>query len=167
MTAERVDPPYVLDERPMLEAWLEYHRATLSLKCDGLSPEQLRMRSAEPSSLSLLGLVRHMADVERNWFRRVLGGEEAPGLFWTPDNQDGDFDDVDTADIHEAFVAWADEIENARAVAAAAADLDVTGKRRGEDVSLRWVLLHMIEEYARHNGHADLLRERIDGVTGE
>jgi uncharacterized damage-inducible protein DinB len=167
MTAERVDPPYVLDERPMLEAWLEYHRATLSLKCDGLSPEQLRMRSAEPSSLSLLGLVRHMADVERNWFRRVLGGEEAPGLFWTPDNQDGDFDDVDTADIHEAFAAWADEIENARAVAAAAADLDVTGKRRGEDVSLRWVLLHMIEEYARHNGHADLLRERIDGVTGE
>jgi uncharacterized damage-inducible protein DinB len=163
----RVDPPYVLDERPMLDAWLEYHRATLSLKCDGLSPEQLRMRSADPSSLSLLGLVRHMADVERNWVRRVLGGEEAPGLFWTPDNEDGDFDDVDTADVHEAFAAWTDEIENARAMAAAAETLDVTGTRRGEDVSLRWIYIHMIEEYARHNGHADLIRERIDGATGE
>ena len=140
MPVERIDAPYVLGERPMLEAWLEYHRSTLALKCEGLSPEQLRMRAVEPSSLSLLGLVRHMADVERNWFRRVLGGEEAPGLFWTPDNQDGDFDDVDTADVHEAFAAWTDEIENARAMAAAAADLDVTGSRRGEDVSLRCLL---------------------------
>ncbi|MEY2478847.1 MAG: hypothetical protein QOG87_4162 [Actinomycetota bacterium] len=167
MPINRTDPPYIADERPMLEAWLEYHRDTLAQKCDGLSPEQLRMRSAHPSSLSLLGLVRHMADVERNWFRRVLGGEEAPGLFWTPDNEDGDFDDVDTADVHEAFAAWTDEIENARAVAAAADNLDVTGKRRDADVSLRWIYVHMVEEYARHNGHADLLRESIDGVTGE
>jgi uncharacterized damage-inducible protein DinB len=164
---ERIEPPFDLADRPMLEAWLEYHRATLALKCDGLSDEELRLRSAEPSKLSLLGLVRHMADVERNWFRRVLGGEEAPGLFWTPDNEDADFDGVDTADIEEAFGAWRAEIDNARATAAAAATLDVTGKRRGEDVTLRWILVHMIEEYARHNGHADLLRERIDGVTGE
>jgi len=95
------------------------------------------------------------------------GGEEAPPLFYTPDNLDGDFDDVDTADVHEAFAAWTDEIENARAMAAAAADLDATGVRRGEKVTLRWVYVHMVEEYARHNGHADLLRERIDGVTGE
>jgi uncharacterized damage-inducible protein DinB len=167
MAIERVEPASGLEERSMLEAWLEYHRATLAVKCDGLSPEQLKERSVPPAKLSLLGLVRHMADVERNWFRRVLGGKEAPGLFWTPENEDGDFDDVDTADVHEAFAAWAAEIENARTVAAAAADLDVTGKRRGADVTLRWIYVHMVEEYARHNGHADLLRERIDGVTGE
>ena len=167
MAVDRTDPPLVGDERSMLEAFLEYHRATLLLKCHGLEPEQLRMRSAEPSSLSLLGLVRHMAEVERGWFRRCFSGEEAPPLFYTPDNEDGDFDDVDTADVHEAFTAWDLEIENARTVAAAAADLDVTGIRKGKGVSLRWIYIHMIEEYARHNGHADLLRERIDGVTGE
>ena len=164
---ERADPSYRLPEREMLEAWLEYHRATLALKCEGLSVEQLRRRSVPPSTLSLLGLVRHMADVERNWFRRVLSGEDAPGLFWTPDNHDGDFDDVDTADLDEAFAAWRAECDNARTVARAAETLDVTGTRRGEDVSLRWIYVHMIEEYARHNGHADLLREAIDGATGE
>ena len=164
---ERTEPPYVCGEREMLEAWLEYHRATLALKCEGLSAEQLRERSAAPSTLSLLGLVRHMADVERNWFRRVLSGEEAPGLFWTEGNIDGDFDDVDIADVGEAFAAWRAECENARRAAAAAASLDVTGTRRGEDVSLLWIYVHMIEEYARHNGHADLLRERIDGARGE
>ena len=167
MAVDRTDPELVGDERSMLEAFLEYHRATLLLKCDGLEPEQLRMRAVEPSSLSLLGLVRHMAEVERSWFRRCFSGEEAPPLFYTPDNEDGDFDDVDTADVHEAFTAWDLEIENARTVAAAAADLDVTGTRKSKDVSLRWIYIHMIEEYARHNGHADLLRERIDGVTGE
>jgi uncharacterized damage-inducible protein DinB len=151
----------------MIEAWLEYHRATLALKCEGLSTEQLRMRSAPPSKLSLLGLVRHMADVERNWFRRVLSGEEAPGLFWTPEHEDADFDEVDTADRDEAFAAWQAEIDNARTVAAAAGSLDVTGRRHGMDVSLRWIYIHMVEEYARHNGHADLIREAIDGMTGE
>ena len=162
----RREPPYELDERPMLEAWLEYHRATLALKCDGLTDAQLRKRAVEPSSISLLGLVRHMADVELNWFRRVLGGEPAPGLFWTPDNEDGDFDDVDAASVKEGFDAWHAECEHARKVAARL-ELTDTGERRGERVSLRWVLVHMIEEYARHNGHADFLRERIDGTTGE
>jgi uncharacterized damage-inducible protein DinB len=150
----------------MLDAWLEFHRATLALKCSGLSDAQLRERSVPPSKMSLLGLVRHMADVERNWFRRVLSGEDAPGLFWTDANPDGDFDDVDTASRDEAFAHWEAECANARAVAAGMG-LDDTGIRRGEPCSLRWVLVHMIEEYARHNGHADLLRERIDGVTGE
>ena len=150
----------------MLESWLQFHRATLAMKCDGLSDEQLRDRAAPPSSLSLLGLVRHMADVELNWFRRVLSGEDAPGLFWSEANPDGEFNDVDGASVEEGFTRWREECANARQVAGRMA-LDDTGVRRGERVSLRWVFVHMIEEYARHNGHADLLRERIDGVTGD
>ena len=166
MNVERSEPPYELAERDMLESWLEYHRATLEMKCAGLSDAQLRERSVPPSSLSLLGLVRHMADVELNWFRRVLSVQDVPGLFWTGENPDGDFDDVDDAPVAEAFDAWRAECDNARAVAGRMA-LDDTGLRRGERVSLRWVYVHMIEEYARHNGHADFLRERIDGATGD
>ncbi len=164
--AARTDPSYLLPEREMLVAWLEFHRATLAWKCEGLSDEQLRERAVPPSKMSLLGLVRHMADVERNWFRRVLSRENAPGLFWSPGNQDGDFDDTDTASVAEAFAAWDAECSNARLVTSRL-HLDDCGDRRGEKVSLRWVLVHMVEEYARHNGHADLLRERIDGATGE
>ncbi|GAA2480085.1 DinB family protein [Streptomyces thermolineatus] len=165
-TDQRIDPPFVADERPMLEDWLEYHRQTLAVKCEGLTLEQLRLRSVSPSSLSLLGLVRHMADVERNWFRRVLGGEDASPLFWNDEHPDGDFDLVDDAEADEAFATWSAECERAREIAAKHS-LDDTGLRRGEPVSLRWIYIHMIEEYARHNGHADLLRERIDGVTGD
>ena len=166
---ERADPPYVADERLMLERWLEYHRATLLVKCDGLSAEQLKERSVPPSSMSLLGLVRHMADVERNWFRRVLAAEDVPGIFWTDDNEDGDFDDVDQADADADFGTFHAEVAHARDNAAAVESLDTVGKaqRRGNDVSLRWIYVHMIEEYARHNGHADLLRERIDGAVGD
>ena len=167
MTVNRIDPPYVADERAMLDAWLDYHRATLAWKCEGLDDAQLRQRAVPPSSLSLLGLVRHMADVERNWFRRVLGGEDVPGIYWSDDDPDGDFDNVDTADVQEAFATWRAECEHARRAAAAAPSLEATGLRRGEAVSLRWILVHMIEEYARHNGHADLLRERIDGTVGD
>jgi uncharacterized damage-inducible protein DinB len=163
---DRPEPPFVGDERAMLEAWLDFHRATLLLKCAGLDDDQLRRRSVEPSSLSLLGLVRHMTDVERNWFRRVLGGEDAPPVHYADDNEDGDFDDVDGADVAGDLRTYRDEVEVCRG-RAAARDLDDTGRRRGEAVSLRWIYVHMIEEYARHNGHADLLRERIDGATGE
>jgi uncharacterized damage-inducible protein DinB len=163
---DRIDPPYEGGERAMLDAWLDFHRATLAMKCDGLSDAQLRERAVPPSTLSLLGLVRHMADVERNWFRRVLGGEDAPPLYWSDDDPDGDFDNVDSADVAEGFAAWRSECERARQAAAAAPSLETTGLRRGEPVSLRWILVHMIEEYARHNGHADLLRERIDGTVG-
>jgi uncharacterized damage-inducible protein DinB len=167
MTVNRIDPPYVADERAMLDAWLDYHRDTLAWKCEGLDEAQLRQRAVPPSSLSLLGLVRHMADVERNWFRRVLGGEDVAGIYWTDDDPDGDFDNVDTADVQEAFATWRAECDHARRAAAAAPSLEATGLRRGETVSLRWILVHMIEEYARHNGHADLLRERIDGTVGD
>ena len=167
MTIERVGPPLTGDERETLRAFLDYHRATLAMKCDGLDDEALRRRSMPPSTLTLLGLVRHMAEVERTWFRRVIGGEEVP-LVWSPE---GDYQvayDAGTATRAEAFTAWQDEVERSRRIEREAASLDVTGhnERWGEDVSLRLVMLHLIHEYARHNGHADLLREGIDGVVG-
>jgi uncharacterized damage-inducible protein DinB len=168
MTVERIDPPLVAQEREMLDAWLDYHRATLAVKCEGLTDDQLRARAVPPSSLSLLGLVRHMGEVERSWFRRVLSGEQAPPRYYSDENQDGDFDDVADAGVAEAFGYWRDECAHARERVAAAPSLDVTGTgRRGERYSLRWIMVHMIEEYARHNGHADLLRERIDGTVGD
>ncbi|MCW2746505.1 MAG: hypothetical protein JWM48_3055 [Mycobacterium sp.] len=166
--AGRADPPYVAAELPMLEGWLDFHRATLLSKCTGLDAAQLRQRSVPPSSLSLLGLARHMTEVERNWFRRYLRDEDAPPLYFTDENPDGDFDDVDTADPDAALAAFRAEVEACRA-AARGADLDALAarQRRRADLSVRWIFVHMIEEYARHNGHADLLRERIDGATGD
>ncbi|RST14566.1 DinB family protein [Streptomyces sp. WAC05374] len=151
----------------MLRAFLDYHRATLAMKCDGLSDEDLRRRSMPPSALSLLGLVRHMAEVERAWFRRTMAGEDVP-LVWSPE---GDYQvayDATGATRAEAFAAWEAEVEHARRVEASAPSLDVTGHnaRWGIDVSLRHVMLHLIHEYARHNGHADLLREGVDGTVG-
>ena len=168
MTTERVDVPRVADEREMLTAWLDFHRATLEIKCEGLTDEQLRRRSVEPSTLSLLGLVRHMAEVERGWFRINFAGEDVPYIWVTDEDPDAEFDRVDGADVQEAFDTWRDEITRARAVVAAAAlDDTFVHPRRQMPVSMRWVLVHMIEEYARHNGHADLLRERIDGTRGD
>ena len=154
----------------MLDWWLDFHRATLLSKCEGLADDQLRTRSVPPSSLSLLGLVRHMTEVERSWFRRTLRGEDVAALYYSDDNEDGDFDDVDQADPEADFAAFRAELETCRTIAAQQPDLDAVAarKRRGiHDVSLRWIYVHMIEEYARRNGHADLLRERIDGSTGD
>ncbi|HEY6377725.1 MAG TPA: DinB family protein [Candidatus Dormibacteraeota bacterium] len=169
MPIDRIEPPAVAGERTMLAAWLDYHRATLAIKCDGLDAPALRRRAVPPSTLSLLGLVRHMAEVERGWFRRTLAGEDAPPLYYSEADPDGDFDDVDSADASEAFAAWRGECEHARTLAAAVPSLDEVGaqQRHGETVSLRWILVHMIEEYARHNGHADLLRQCIDGAVGD
>jgi uncharacterized damage-inducible protein DinB len=168
MDIERVDPPKVAGEREMLTAWLDWHRATLARKCAGLAPEQLRERSAPPSSLSLLGLVRHMAEVERGWFRRGVAQEDV-AYRWVGEDDEADFDHVDEADVGEAFAAWQEDVERAREIVAAAPDLEQTFVRHrdGNEISLRWVLVHMVEEYARHNGHADILRERIDGATGD
>jgi uncharacterized damage-inducible protein DinB len=170
MTNDRSRPGLQVDERDMLNGWLEHHRAILLWKCEGLTDEQLRRRSVPPSTMSLLGLIRHMTDVERGWFRQVLLGEDAPDLYETPDDPDGAFNDVDEADVAATFSAFEAECEASRQAVAAAADLDVLSKyrleRTGEQFSLRWILTHMIEEYARHNGHADLLRETVDGTTG-
>jgi uncharacterized damage-inducible protein DinB len=158
----------IADERAMLDGWLDWHRQTLLAKCSGLTPEQLKVRSVEPSSLSLLGLVRHMAEVERWWFRRNFAGEPLTDLFCTEGSPDGDFDDLDTAEAEADFATFNDEVEFARKAATGRA-LDETfiHPRRKTEMNLRWVYVHMIEEYARHNGHADLIRERIDGATGE
>jgi uncharacterized damage-inducible protein DinB len=154
------------DERTTLMAFLEWQRATLARKCDGLNGDQLRQRSAPPSTLSLLGLVRHMADVERGWFRRTLEGEAVPPIYSSDSDPDGEFDNVDAAEVEEAFASWRGECERSREIVSAH-ELEDTGRQRtGTVVSLRWILNHMIEEYSRHNGHADLLRERIDGAVG-
>ncbi|MEU0478265.1 DinB family protein [Streptosporangium sp. NPDC006013] len=168
MTDTRVDAPFIADESTMLHSWLDWHRETLAVKCAGLSDEQLRLRSAEPSTLSLLGLVRHMTEVERNWFRNVLNGEDIGPFYYSDDDPDGDFDTLETTTTEQAFARWREEIAHSREVSAGL-PIDTVGKaqRHGHDVSLRWILVHMIEEYARHNGHADIIRERIDGVAGE
>jgi uncharacterized damage-inducible protein DinB len=168
----RTEPGTAGSELATLTGFLDYHRATLELKCSGLDAEALARRSVEPSTLSLLGLIRHMADVERSWFRRLMAGQDAPPRFSSAEDRDGDFDNArpDPAVVAEAWRAWRDEVAFADQFVAAAASLDVAGKRADttrEPISLRWVLCHMIEEYARHNGHADLLRERIDGAVGE
>ncbi|MFB7614521.1 DinB family protein [Kitasatospora sp. NPDC056181] len=154
------------DERATLVSFLDFQRDTLVMKCAGLSTEQLRSRVLQPSGLSLLGLVRHLAEVERGWFRNVFNDEGRPGFWKHPDGSFAEFD-VETADPDEAFAVWRGECDHARELVAAAESLDVTGHHGEEAFSLRWILTHMIEEYARHNGHADLLREHLDGETGE
>jgi hypothetical protein len=169
---ERPEPRRRTGERELLESWLEYHRTTLEQKCAGLTPAQLATRSVPPSSLSLLGLLRHLTEVERGWFQRDLAGLDAPPLYYSDDDPDGDFDNVDGADaatVEATFAAWRDECRRSRQVVAAAASLDEIGVRvkDGGPPSVRWVLVHLIEEYARHNGHADLLRQCLDGPTGD
>ncbi len=167
MTTERIGPPVTAGEREMLRAFLDYHRATLAMKCDGLSDEDLRRRSMPPSTLSLLGLVRHMAEVERAWFRRMINAEDIPYV-WSDEADYQAAYDPGTTTRSEAFDAWHAEVEHARRIEEEAESLDVTGHQPkwGVDVSLRLVMLHLIHEYARHNGHADFLREGIDGTVG-
>ncbi|MFE6847872.1 DinB family protein [Streptomyces sp. NPDC057686] len=168
--SHRTEPSTTANEREMLDGWLDYHRATLAWKCEGLGDEQLRRAALAPSELSLLGLVRHMAEVERYWFREIMLGEDLPELYCTRENPDGDFQFGAGDTGAEAEQTWQTEVELARRAAAGRSlDLlsDPGSHHRGETFSLRWVYTHMIEEYARHNGHADLLREQIDGATGD
>jgi uncharacterized damage-inducible protein DinB len=157
------------DERATLNEFLRYQRLTLQVKCDGLDAEQLARRSVEPSTMSLLGLVRHMAEVERAWFRRRFAASDVPRRYQTEADPDGDFNGAvaDPAVVDEAWAAWREEIAFADQFIKEH-DLDFVGQdSEGDPVSLRELLVHMIEEYARHNGHADLLRERIDGRVGQ
>jgi uncharacterized damage-inducible protein DinB len=162
--------PTLGDERATLLEFLRAQRLTLEMKCSGLTDEELARRSVEPSTMSLLGLVRHMAEVERNWFRRRMAELDPPMRYQSADSPDGDFDGAvaDPEVVAEAWRAWREECEFTDRFAAEAADLGMVRDLPNHgQISLREVLVHMIEEYARHNGHADLLRERIDGRVGQ
>ena len=150
-------------ERETLVRYLRDRRLTLEMKCAGLDPGQLARRSVPPSDMSLLGLVRHLAEVEQHWFRQVMAGEQVDPHY---KSAQGAFAGAsgDPAVVADAWRTWRAEVDFAERWVAAAPDLDVTGD---QGIELREVLIHMIEEYARHNGHADLLRERIDGRIGQ
>jgi gluconokinase len=162
---ERHDEPKTGDERAMLQGLLDHHRRTLLRKCTGLTAEQMAEASVPPSNLTLLGLVRHMTEVERSWFRDRFAGEPVDFPYYRDDRPDADFEDLDPARAAEEYARLPAEWELSDA-AVADASLDDTFTCHGTERTLRWLYLHMIEEYARHNGHADLLRERIDGSTG-
>ncbi|HVA20649.1 MAG TPA: DinB family protein [Candidatus Micrarchaeia archaeon] len=158
--------PREAGEQETLLAFLRWQRDTLARKCSGLSDEQLRARSVPPSTLSLLGLVRHMADVERGWFARTLGGLDVPYRYGSDETPDRDFEGAVTADVAEAFSTWEEECRRSDGILSGLALDAVARQETGRALTTRWALVHMVEEYSRHNGHADLLRERIDGAVG-
>jgi hypothetical protein len=162
----RTEPPESGAERTLLDGFLDFHRDTLLWKCAGLTDEQLRTKAVPTSDLTLLGLVRHLTEVERGWFFDHLPHEATP-IYFTKERPNDDFDDLDGAPVAEVLDRYRAEVDRIRAeITAVPLDHEYTDKR-GKTFSLRWVYVHMIEEYARHNGHADLIREAIDGVTGE
>jgi uncharacterized damage-inducible protein DinB len=166
----RAEPEPSAGERITLTEFLDYYRATMVLKLDGLTDDEARARLVG-SDTNLLGLVRHLTEVERNWFRRKLRGEDAPPLYYSDEDPDGDFHPGLDWTIAEAVAAYEAECAISRTITADTASLDeltaVAIKDYDAPVSLRWILVHMIEETARHAGHADIIRELIDGVTGD
>ncbi|MFJ8309739.1 MULTISPECIES: DinB family protein [unclassified Streptomyces] len=168
-SAERSEPALDATERDMLDGWLEYHRETLAWKCSGLTDEQLKSAAVPSSALTLLGLLRHMAEVERWWFTTVFGGEADAPVYSTDEDPDRDFHFGPEDTYAEALATWRGEIAAARAHAASHEldELSAGTSRNGKHFTLRWIYTHMIEEYARHNGHADLIREAVDGSTGD
>jgi uncharacterized damage-inducible protein DinB len=159
------DVPLTADERPMLEGFLAWHRALLRHKCAGLTGEELMQRSVPPSNLSLLGLVRHMAKVERVWFRERISGQNLEPMYDPALGEDADFEDLDPGRAEQDYERLLEECRRAdEALAVVSYDDTITTARMGK-MSVRGVVLHMVEEYAQHNGHADLLRERVDGTT--
>ena len=152
----RSEPASTPDERALLEGWLDYYRATLLHKCAGLTPDQLAERSCPPSTMSLIGLVRHLTEMERVYAQKLV--EPSIQLYYvTPQNQDADFADVDPGTVADDLGRYTEHCARSREVMAGL-PLEET---------LRWHYLYLVKEYARHLGHADLLRERIDGATGE
>jgi hypothetical protein len=165
----REAPTAVADERELLITWLDFERATLAKKCEGLDSIATARRAVPPSALSLLGLVRHLTDVETRWFADRFAGEQVDLLYRTADDADAAFNGAAGADLKEALDAWRDACATSRRVVAATESLGQLSaglRGDGDHFSLRWLLMHMTVEYARHNGHADLLREAIDGVVG-
>ena len=165
----RPEPPLVGDDRTMLPPWLDYQRATLLWKCQQLDGDALVRRSVPPSSLSLLGIVRHMTYVEWSWFEHVFAATGTPPTFSTDEDEDVDWNDLDPGQAMEDIERFQRQCDVSRRIVADAESLDqlVAKPHHGDSMSLRWILVHMIEEYARHNGHADFLRELIDGAVGE
>ncbi len=165
---ETGDP--MTDERSTLLAYLRHYRLTLEMKCAGLDAEQLARRSVPPSTMSLLGLIRHLAEVERSWFRRVLAGQDAPRIYTTEEDRERDWDGAvaDPRVVEQAWADWRAEIAFADQHLESETDLSRrVHTRHGDTPQVRDVLVHLIEEYARHAGHADLLREAIDGRVGQ
>ena len=169
LSEKRIRPPAAGDERATLTGFLDYQRQTLLLKCSGLTPEQLLRRATPPSTLCLLGLVRHLTEVEHGWLVRRFAGGEGKGPYGEGD-ADLDVFEADEQSVAAAFTLYAAQVAESRQLVSGA-ELDamtrVVHPATGKHFSLRWILVHLIEEYARHNGHADLLREAIDGATGE
>lgn len=167
-SVERLQPPPAGDERETLAGFLEFHRTTFLWKCSGLTGEQLATRPVTSSVMSLLGLVRHLTDVERYWFREIVARQDVDYLYWGNPGRDSDFDDVDPADAGRDYRRFLDELAHSRDVQRETSLDELVGDPKDEvRNSFRWVMVHLIEEYARHNGHADLFREAIDGATGE
>jgi hypothetical protein len=162
--AERTIPEGLSDERSLLDGWLDYYRATLLAKCDGLTGRQLTTRSCEPSPMSLIGLVRHMTEMERAYGHR-LADRDIGWLYCTDENQEGDFEAATAAGAAVDLETFRAHCVRTRQIMAAHQLDDIFGTRKSH--TLRWFCLYLIKEYARHLGHADLLRERIDGMTGE
>jgi len=173
MKTERIDPPAQADETTMLVAFLDYYRASLILKSVGLTDEQARACAVPPSDLNITGLIRHMAEVERAWFQRWFIENGASPIFYSDDDPDGDIHVGLDDTLADAIAVWEQEVQRAREITAAAQPDDVAQhvatdpQRAGFQPNMRWILNHMIEEYARHCGHADLLRQCIDGVVGD
>jgi hypothetical protein len=162
----RPDPPTEAGEKETLVAFLDFQRATLRWKCDGLTPEQLGTAAVEPSGLTLHGLIRHLTEVEVGWFVGTFTAEPVVYAYSSAEKPDADWTELDPAAYADDLRRYDEAVHRARAAIADLEPGDV-GEDEGTRFTLRWVLAHMIEEYARHNGHADLLRERLDGATGE
>lgn len=163
----RTGPPFMAGERESLEAWLEFYRATLPIKVGGLTADQLCQAAVPPSSMTIVGIVRHLTDVERYWFSNVAAGTQQVARYKDQD-PDADFNAYSEAQALADVAAYTEELARVRLLAAAVRDLDapLPALRHGQQLNLRWVYTHMIEEYARHLGHVDLLRECVDGGTG-
>ena len=165
----RPEPPLVGDDSAMLPSWLDYQRATLLWKCELLEGDTLVRRSVPPSPISLLGIVRHMTLVEWGWFERTFSGRDTPPPIDIRDDHDADWNDLDPLRAMADIERFQRQCDISREIVAVTPSMDqlVARPRRGEAMSLRWIMVHMIEEYARHTGHADFLRELIDGAVGE
>ena len=175
MTADpsipRADPDLETGELTLLGQYLDYHRATLAMKCARLSEADLKRPAIPTSSLTLLGLVRHLTEVEYWWFCEWLDGQAEHAFYFTADDPDGDFHNVDSHPVADVWTTYSAQVAESRRILSTFSDGSELARGRPNPSrpprNVRWILAHMIEEYARHNGHADLLREAIDGETGE